>query len=160
MELARDQLPVLSRFARLAGGHGIGGGLLSGYANLSAQRNLWNDSANSSISRIDPRQRGRGPRSREYRLVHPVSADRARFHKGARDSSSSCTSRRVLGIGHTRTAAEPKRRSRENASIAHSGLAAEGGRAVTFCYSPFAIRYSLFSHALAKRRALSRLAFA
>ena len=165
MQLVRKRLPVLSRSACLAGRDDTGRGLLRGYEKLPPRRNLRNDCADSPGGSIDPSQYSGGPRSREHRLLHSVSADRAGLDKGAGNSPSSGATRGALGAGQAGTTAEPNGGDREDASFAHSGAAAERGAAVSRLlatrYSLFllrvtrllATRHSLFALRLAKRPA-------
>src|ERR1043166_5650960 len=138
VERTSDQL--LPRPEGLAGQHGVGRDLLSPDQDVSARRAIRDVVADQAFGFVDSsKHRGR-TRSREYAVIHSVSANRTRLAKGARDASVARAARRSAGGESTDGANRSVHCAWQEDSFSHSVAATADSEAMKrspIRHSPF-----------------------
>src|SRR5664280_909636 len=135
-----DQL--ISRFTGLAGGHGLGRGMLSVDAALSEKRDVRNDHSNQTRRSLGAGQHCRRAWSATDSQLRPISSGCAGFAERGGDTSSAFATCRTFDRGRSANAVGAMRGGRKDVAGAHSFVAAKDSRLMnsTIRYSPFAIR--------------------
>jgi hypothetical protein len=151
MAVERSSDHFLSGPASLAGCHVACGILLSAVPRLPEGRDVWFDVADQAGICIHSCQYCGGAWAGKYEKFHSISSHRARFFEGAGDASAACGEGRRGSQNSDRFAHGSVRGRGENASSAHSLVAAKrrhinndiGCRVAA--NAKVAIRYSLFA---------------
>ena len=126
----------------VAGGHDLGGGLLSVDAPISSGRAVRIDVANQAGCGISPGQHCRRSRARKHRELHSASANLSGLLDGTGNASAFGRTCRYRASARFAASSRPVRELGKNASRIDA-VAAGQVREMT----PFAIRYSLFAKA-------------
>src|SRR4051812_41382248 len=145
IERASDQ--VLPGPARLAGRHDVGRDLLAPDPGLSAGRTVRDVVTDQKVGFVYSGQYRGTSWAREYAVVHPISADCARFAERTGNTSAALGEGWLARQKTSRDSDGTVRRARKDAPVAHSFAATEGSEtlmspSIAIRYSPFAIRYS------------------
>ncbi len=136
---------VLSRSGSLAGCHGLGGGLFSGYQIISKIRIIRLNVANQAIRQLNSGKYCRGTWSRNHCLVHSFLPDCARVFEGIGNAFDTFKSR---AINHGRPSQKAYCRLRvswKNGAWNDKIIACSTVIPLATRHSLFAIRYSLFA---------------